>query len=265
MDTSSQCFVCHESHSLFENLHQAPITTSGSSVFALLEQILGYNLEPELTPLDFVCHTCVERFNDYDEAFRRAQCVASELLVLYGGKKMDREEMHFVVKAEALQQDDFQVALSIPTDNANKPEDNLRSYKTEDVQNEVAFDLLAVDSHQTVVGIKRKPGRPVQNNCKRCNIKFTSPSELTGHDCNPKEKPFICDICGQNYKSKSSLSIHMAVHTGVSLHNCEVCGKSFTQRGALTRHMPLHTGEKPYQVSLTNHNKLNFFKHILII
>lgn len=250
MSTSSQCFVCHETHPFFVNLLQATITTSGSSVFALLEQIIGSSLDPELTPLEFVCHECVDRFNEYDEAFRRAKRVATELMDLYHSPRVAKDQMISVFKEEAHQQEEFEVIPSISMDFVDKSAGSLRDFKTEYLQSEISIELLPTNSDPLEGAVKRKPGRPSQNACKRCFNKFKTPSELAEHDCKPKSKPFICDICGLNYKSKSSLSIHMAgVHSGLNQHNCEVCGKSFSQRGALTRHMPLHTGEKPYQVN----------------
>lgn len=81
---------------------------------------------------------------------------------------------------------------------------------------------------------------PCRNRADRSNHIKT---EHGGEKCD-----LVCDICGQLYKSKRALDIHVDMHKGISPHECNICGKKFTQKGALVRHMPLHTGEKPYQV-----------------
>lgn len=90
--------------------------------------------------------------------------------------------------------------------------------------------------------------------CPVCKAPCRNRSDRTNHIklVHGGEKvEMVCDICGQSYKSKKALEIHIGMHRGFSPHACHVCGKKFTQKGALVRHMPLHTGEKPYQVQMT--------------
>lgn len=62
-------------------------------------------------------------------------------------------------------------------------------------------------------------------------------------------KAFVCEKCGQTYKNKNALDIHVGMHNGVFPFTCEYCNKSFTQKAALQRHIPIHTGT----VNLTFH------------
>lgn len=62
------------------------------------------------------------------------------------------------------------------------------------------------------------------------------------------ERMIYFQICGQAYKRKHALDVHVGMHKGINPFSCHVCGKVFTQKGALQRHTPLHTGEAPYQV-----------------
>lgn len=126
--------------------------------------------------------------------------------------------------------------------------------------------------------------------CKKCDFMANNHEEMAEHKANEhrngRGKLLSCDICGRTYKSKSALSVHLAMHNGLSPHGnscsfslwprlnltfgfefhkfhkfviaeCEMCGKTFTQRGALVRHMPMHTGERPHQVHL-NENQMIF-------
>lgn len=87
--------------------------------------------------------------------------------------------------------------------------------------------------------------------CPVCKAPCRNRSDRSNHikTVHGEEKcELVCDICGQSYRSKRALDIHVDMHKGISPHECKICGKKFTQKGALVRHMPLHTGEKPYQV-----------------
>lgn len=72
-------------------------------------------------------------------------------------------------------------------------------------------------------------------------------------DVKPKktnDPQFVCDICGQTYKHKSSLEIHIGIHNGISVFTCEYCDKPFTQKISLQRHLPIHTQIPQYAVSV---------------
>lgn len=61
---------------------------------------------------------------------------------------------------------------------------------------------------------------------------------------------FICDICGQPYRHKQSLEIHLGIHNGTSTFTCDYCGKLFTQKISLKRHIPIHTQITQYTVKI---------------
>ena len=46
-----------------------------------------------------------------------------------------------------------------------------------------------------------------------------------------------CHICGQYYKSRQNLAIHMRMHTGERPYNCSVCNKKFIQPHHLKAHL----------------------------
>ncbi|XP_030833425.1 zinc finger protein 845-like [Strongylocentrotus purpuratus] len=46
-----------------------------------------------------------------------------------------------------------------------------------------------------------------------------------------------CHICGQYYKTRQNLSIHMRIHTGERPHSCSICSKKFIQPHHLKAHL----------------------------
>ncbi|XP_028179096.1 zinc finger protein 613-like [Ostrinia furnacalis] len=59
----------------------------------------------------------------------------------------------------------------------------------------------------------------------------------------------ICEICGASL-SRSTVAMHLNMHTRETLYSCDVCGRTFHSKGGLKRHMVTHTGEKRYACRL---------------
>uniref|UniRef100_A0A674N6U9 C2H2-type domain-containing protein n=1 Tax=Takifugu rubripes TaxID=31033 RepID=A0A674N6U9_TAKRU len=84
--------------------------------------------------------------------------------------------------------------------------------------------------------------------CKASRGKYVQKPSKLKRNCNSDrgEKSLKCDTCGKRFKFKSTLHIHILIHTGEKPYVCKTCGKSFTQQGHLSSHILIHTGEKPY-------------------
>lgn len=65
-----------------------------------------------------------------------------------------------------------------------------------------------------VVRTKRPTKKPPSDSAAKIRQTQKSPTEK-----------LVCDICGQTYKTRTALSIHVAMHQGRSPHECELCKK----------------------------------------
>lgn len=65
-----------------------------------------------------------------------------------------------------------------------------------------------------------------------------------------KGRKFICNICGKNLSTKTSLASHYRLHTGEKPFMCAQCGKSFAKKFNLDIHYNIHSGVKPYTCTL---------------
>lgn len=131
----------------------------------------------------------------------------------------------------------------------NIPKKRGRPRKVHTEEKQSNYEHKVADHIRTTQKRQYKTGPPFK--CDICDLKLELRSEYKAHvktHSTMSASQLICDVCGQTYKSKVALEVHVNMHKGVCPHECGMCGKQFTQRGALMRHMPLHTGERPYQV-----------------
>jgi hypothetical protein len=52
-------------------------------------------------------------------------------------------------------------------------------------------------------------------------------------------RPWSCDICGQRFTIKGTLTRHMATHSDDKAHSCHICGRKFkVNNGWLANYVP---------------------------
>lgn len=241
MEVSLQnCYICDSSvESELNNIFEVLSGHSQTPVHLFLEKFVGHSLSSRPNFSDFLCQQCVDKFNEYDLAVLTAQRVQHEVLESFIATTNKYEEF----KLESMEQDD-----SVGFDQSN--ESGVIVIKGES-QNDCSY-LDDEYMHSTKVNVDKKHVRKkkiivecveddgnvdwgmmqtVEKKCKRlykcqeCKIEFEDKAQyrehIRSHDMGKKEM-HVCDICGQTYKSKTALDIHVGLHKGVSPHKCEV-------------------------------------------
>ena len=80
--------------------------------------------------------------------------------------------------------------------------------------------------------------------CAECEMTFTSPLSLARHGYKHKERPYECEVCGEQFAFNSELTQHTPVHkeTGSFFCMANNCGRKFMRQGELNAHALTHTG-----------------------
>lgn len=109
-----------------------------------------------------------------------------------------------------------------------------------------------------------------QHFCNICNRLFATKTGLSAHNREIHNaayeakrlarKPFKCPDCKYRYETQELMEKHRATHDGFF---CDVCGQKFTQKGSLTSHIRRHRGIKEFKCNYENCNYAGFTKREL--
>lgn len=113
--------------------------------------------------------------------------------------------------------------------------------------------MLAHQERMHRVGIE---GQLLPTQCYICQKVLKSANSLENHITikhakkesrnEIKERPHLCDVCGQGFTRPDKLKIHYRKHTGDKPYKCSYCEKAFIKKEYMVMHERIHTGEKPY-------------------
>lgn len=106
-----------------------------------------------------------------------------------------------------------------------------------EIINDVVSGKVKIENDEQFIS---KPARmPTLEICQLCGLHLKYPSRIEQHmRSHTGVKPFLCDICGQNFASPSTLKVHQGrFHTLDRPHPCRwQCGKKFPARSHRNEH-----------------------------
>ena len=95
----------------------------------------------------------------------------------------------------------------------------------------------------TTGGIEKKC-KPIFS-CEICGKEFKLKSSLKVHQLiHSSERPFKCNICDKSYKISIELKNHMKKHNDAFEYSCEFCAKQFKCKKILRYHLLSHVSEE---------------------
>lgn len=181
---TATCFVCY-SPSNSPDAYRLSLQTKHSrrSINTVLKMILCDESAPIWSESDAICFECVDKINDYDQAFEKMQLIERELKLLHRSKSLKPESHMEPAAAGVIACDDEYRADGFDVD--NKDDD----FSSDNSSND------PFDQPQPNEGPSNTCGDPTNTNVQRNSV-----VELTVNDevsSELKKSDFHCDECGK--------------------------------------------------------------------
>lgn len=102
--TAAKCCVCHKSsYWFYENISALQSRQSTRTIPVILKLIMGEELSIDWVSSGAMCFECVDKINDYDEAFEKMQLIERELKRIHKVTRVKLEnEGFFSMNANAI-------------------------------------------------------------------------------------------------------------------------------------------------------------------
>ena len=83
--------------------------------------------------------------------------------------------------------------------------------------------------HEKVIGVRKQIDEAIKNNDQANESGLHASYNRVASDVKLKKDTLHpCEICGERLTRKSSLTLHMRVHTGYRPYKCDTCSKLFS-------------------------------------
>lgn len=152
----------------------------------------------------------------------------------------------------------FAVKLEVEEEVVEEPKDNiddpLEEIKVEPLEvmmveldeNDAADDDKSDDGGDNSSDSDWEEDDTEKRTCKVCSKVVDKVSQLGKHmKKEHPDRPHVCRICSESFKSYSGLQYHKVTHKGPA--TCDECGKTFVTKGSLNNHQKLgHCHGKKY-------------------
>ncbi|KAF6198532.1 hypothetical protein GE061_008280 [Apolygus lucorum] len=154
-------------------------------------------------------------------------------------------------------------------DDGGGDDDDSKDDEDEEQQDELEFKVanFLADTSVSRRGSKKCKKGSIKSACKfkcnQCSALFRYKSTLTYHmksECGTgvitagskvvRNSPALCNICNKQLSSRTSLMVHLRIHTGERPFGCSECGQSFSQNAHLKDHIARLHSQGPDQLFL---------------
>lgn len=223
----STCFVCHKRTYLFyENIIHLKTKHSERTLPAVMKIILGESYAWVRLNLAAICFKCVDRFNDYDEAYEKIQKMELEIKTMINVNvitKLVDADAHIIetnselldvnsVNIEQINMDQSDENIVLDTASGAADIENLKQS-----ENSQTNFMRSCSIEQNVVELKRP-----ENSQAGIEQKPSMEPVANKKSSKKKNSTFNCEECKKSFGNKQGLMVNLLFclqRTGMDSHH----------------------------------------------